>query len=195
MTAADPSVIGKTCPYCLTPFKPGAAVVSCLRCGMPHHRDCWQENGGCTTFGCLRQEAAAAPGTDARGEPDIDLAAIFAAEDRGQRNHSNLPVQAYRLDDAIPLGVVLFFIGGLILPYLALSSGYIARQTIASGGSALMASFWRHGAPASLVLLAVACFLTGVLILCGVRALRIAGVVLLCLSIGACLLPALGLLR
>jgi hypothetical protein len=48
----DASVIGKNCPYCQTPIKPGAPVTVCTSCGMPHHADCWQENHGCTTFGC-----------------------------------------------------------------------------------------------------------------------------------------------
>ena len=46
------TIIGKTCPYCQTPIKPGAPAVVCSACGMPHHADCWQENGRCTTFGC-----------------------------------------------------------------------------------------------------------------------------------------------
>ena len=27
-------------------------MVQCRACQVPHHRDCWEENGGCTTFGC-----------------------------------------------------------------------------------------------------------------------------------------------
>jgi len=58
--------VGKTCPYCQTPIKPGAAVSICSACGMPHHAECWQENGRCTTFGCNGRPAgsgtaAAAP--------------------------------------------------------------------------------------------------------------------------------------
>ena len=45
--------MGKTCPYCQAPFKDEADVVLCQTCNMPHHRDCWRENGNkCTTFGC-----------------------------------------------------------------------------------------------------------------------------------------------
>ncbi len=44
--------IGKTCPYCKTVFVPGDDVVVCSMCDMPHHKDCWAENGSCTTFGC-----------------------------------------------------------------------------------------------------------------------------------------------
>lgn len=27
-------------------------IVVCGTCEMPHHLSCWQENNGCTTFGC-----------------------------------------------------------------------------------------------------------------------------------------------
>ena len=29
-----------------------AEMVQCPGCGTPHHRDCWEENLGCTVFGC-----------------------------------------------------------------------------------------------------------------------------------------------
>ena len=45
--------IGKVCPYCKTQFAPGDDIVVCSDCDMPHHKDCWIENQGCTTFGCL----------------------------------------------------------------------------------------------------------------------------------------------
>lgn len=44
--------IGKTCPYCKTPLTEKDAVVVCNVCDMPHHLSCWQDNQGCTTFGC-----------------------------------------------------------------------------------------------------------------------------------------------
>ncbi|MHB0935559.1 MAG: RING finger protein [Armatimonadota bacterium] len=46
------TIVGKTCPYCQTPIKPNAAAVVCSACEMPHHAECWQENGRCTTYGC-----------------------------------------------------------------------------------------------------------------------------------------------
>lgn len=45
--------VGKICPYCKTEFKPDDEIVVCSKCDMPHHKDCWIENQGCTTFGCL----------------------------------------------------------------------------------------------------------------------------------------------
>ena len=47
-----PELAGKTCPFCKAPFMEGEAVVFCSHCEMPHHLECWKENGGCTTFGC-----------------------------------------------------------------------------------------------------------------------------------------------
>jgi len=44
--------IGKVCPYCKTPFTEDDEIVICSNCEMPHHKDCWIENTGCTTFGC-----------------------------------------------------------------------------------------------------------------------------------------------
>lgn len=44
--------VGKTCPYCKTQLKETDDVVMCSSCEIPHHKDCWIENQGCTTFGC-----------------------------------------------------------------------------------------------------------------------------------------------
>jgi hypothetical protein len=35
----------------------GPARIFCTACGTPHHEDCYQENGGCTVFGCARAPA------------------------------------------------------------------------------------------------------------------------------------------
>ena len=40
------------CPYCKTKLTSKDDVVFCSDCGMPHHKECWVENQGCTTFGC-----------------------------------------------------------------------------------------------------------------------------------------------
>jgi len=49
---ADNSITGRTCPYCQTPIKPGIPVVTCPACQIPHHKECWEESNGCTTYGC-----------------------------------------------------------------------------------------------------------------------------------------------
>ena len=47
------SFVGKHCPFCKTEFTATDDIVVCSDCDMPHHKDCWVENGGCTTFCCL----------------------------------------------------------------------------------------------------------------------------------------------
>lgn len=41
-----------SCPYCRSPFEDGEEVIACPGCATNHHADCFQENGGCTVFGC-----------------------------------------------------------------------------------------------------------------------------------------------
>jgi hypothetical protein len=40
------------CPYCQTPIAEDEEEVHCPACRTPHHRQCWQENGGCAVYGC-----------------------------------------------------------------------------------------------------------------------------------------------
>jgi len=40
-----------TCQICGSPIPPEARV-NCRRCGTPHHRDCWEFNGQCSTYAC-----------------------------------------------------------------------------------------------------------------------------------------------
>jgi len=45
------------CPYCQTPVAAGAKIINCPACGTPHHAECWEENGGCTVYGCRYEPA------------------------------------------------------------------------------------------------------------------------------------------
>ena len=58
--------IGKICPFCKTEIQEGDSVKVCPACNIPHHEDCWEENKGCTTFGCseLHYEAQHTNPTD-----------------------------------------------------------------------------------------------------------------------------------
>jgi hypothetical protein len=40
------------CPYCLCAVAPGDPVVVCPACGFTHHRECWDNLGGCAVEGC-----------------------------------------------------------------------------------------------------------------------------------------------
>ncbi len=67
----------EVCPYCRMPFDEKAPPkIYCTACGMPHHEDCYQENGGCTVFGCAR-----APADDPKLQvsySDLQAAAVSA---------------------------------------------------------------------------------------------------------------------
>jgi TM2 domain-containing membrane protein YozV len=41
------------CPYCRTAMAADdSSRIFCNGCGTPHHKECYEENGGCTLFGC-----------------------------------------------------------------------------------------------------------------------------------------------
>lgn len=44
--------VGGTCPYCRAEIFPTDRTRVCPACHTPHHADCWEENKGCTVFGC-----------------------------------------------------------------------------------------------------------------------------------------------
>jgi hypothetical protein len=56
--AASSETVGKTCPYDQFPISQSDNVIVCPECGVPHHTDCWHENGGCTTYGCARSPSS-----------------------------------------------------------------------------------------------------------------------------------------
>lgn len=60
------------CPYCRAPIGDETEILVCSGCGTPHHGDCFEENGGCTVFGC-----SAAPPAEPKlriGSPDLQQA-------------------------------------------------------------------------------------------------------------------------
>jgi len=66
------------CPYCRGQLNEATASLTiCLACGTPHHADCFEENAGCTVFGC----SAAPP-----AEPKLSIGAVEL--------HSPAPSQA-----------------------------------------------------------------------------------------------------
>ena len=66
------------CPYCRAPIgQDETQTVLCPGCGTPHHADCFDENGGCTVFGC-----SAAPAAEPKlsiAAPDLNAAGIAGA--------------------------------------------------------------------------------------------------------------------
>jgi hypothetical protein len=65
----------KTCPYCQSAIKQETDTIYCSDCGTPHHTECWDENGGCTTYGCTQN-----PVTKVETETGLDIGQIPVAE-------------------------------------------------------------------------------------------------------------------
>lgn len=56
--AAATASAGMTCPICHAAIAAGEAVTACDSCGQVHHRECWDEIGGCATYGCRSAPSA-----------------------------------------------------------------------------------------------------------------------------------------
>jgi len=44
--------VNRECPYCHRIIRADDNIVVCSKCGIAHHVECWNENHGCTTYGC-----------------------------------------------------------------------------------------------------------------------------------------------
>lgn len=65
-TQLKPGDPGSNCPICQTAIAVDDFVVTCPECHQVHHRECWSEVGGCSTYGCsqapeIDKSAATAP--------------------------------------------------------------------------------------------------------------------------------------
>ena len=40
------------CPVCCSPIEPNSDTVTCPNCKMVYHKECWNDNNGCATYGC-----------------------------------------------------------------------------------------------------------------------------------------------
>ena len=59
-----------SCPICQTVIADGEPVRNCPECSQAHHRDCWDEMGGCSIYGC-----PAAPTTEKEAPTSVPLSA------------------------------------------------------------------------------------------------------------------------
>ena len=50
--AAGFDLAGKLCSICQTNIIAGEGVLMCPYCGLPFHGECWDENRGCSAYGC-----------------------------------------------------------------------------------------------------------------------------------------------
>jgi hypothetical protein len=99
---------GKLCPYCKTVIQTGEDIKVCPACGMPHHQACWEENKGCTTFGCAEQHTNPA-------QPHPDVATTYQqGYTQPQPSPVNAVAQAVKSDKMVAIPII-FGIIGLVL--------------------------------------------------------------------------------
>jgi hypothetical protein len=61
------------CGVCHAEIRPGEADTSCMACDIRYHAECWEENGGCSTYGCPQVNSLINPPID---EPATAPAAV-----------------------------------------------------------------------------------------------------------------------
>ena len=97
---ADPRALGATCPICQTSIGADEASLVCPACDQVHHRECWNDVGGCATYGCEN-----APKSEKTAVADGALGGLgryqavpgLRRDDQGDR--AALPVLRHRFRD------------------------------------------------------------------------------------------------
>lgn len=75
------------CSVCQSPLLAGESITECPECGLTFHAECWQENMGCSAYGC-RQVGILDPEAQAHVVQEVDPeaqaaeAAILAAHEQ-----------------------------------------------------------------------------------------------------------------
>lgn len=138
---ASPDVVGKTCPYDQYPIASGDQVIVCPECGVPHHADCWLENGGCTTYGCIRAPSAqpvAQPAAYPRGVPSSGAYAQSPGVYQGlpqDQPLSGLGLMAAEIDRKATNALLYTLIGLPCCPVLSIVGFFLAISVFAALGN------------------------------------------------------------
>ncbi len=67
---------GALCSYCQKPIEKSEKPIMCPQCRAPHHQECWQENGGCSLYGCMDSPRHASGNKDGDWSPYPVLIAL-----------------------------------------------------------------------------------------------------------------------
>ena len=68
------------CPYCQTNIKESADKIICSECHTSHHKECWEENKGCTTYGCKNNPLTKHKSVDVGNETIGNIERMIEAE-------------------------------------------------------------------------------------------------------------------
>ena len=117
-------VATRTCSICQWKIEPNQSQVTCPACGLVFHEDCWNENRGCSAYGCSQ--------VNVLDKPD-DVEAVM--EEIGhpppvdQLRQHRLPWEFVLLAASVVgslLGLLVF--GAVALATMRVSGGYLLRQ-------------------------------------------------------------------
>lgn len=113
------------CGVCHSPILVGEAQTACPSCNLKFHVECWQENYGCSAYGCLQVNALAPPpDPSAEAEPAIDDATMDIAAPRTPWEYLLLGLSALgALASAFSFGVVSLIMMIWSVVYLSRSRG------------------------------------------------------------------------
>ena len=104
---------GPTCSVCQWDVEPQQVLQRCPDCGALYHRDCWQENNGCGSYGCAQVGAVAPQAVDApAGELELSPSSQHAAR------HA-VPLAAAVVGSVV--GILTFGVPALLAAFWALS--------------------------------------------------------------------------
>ena len=56
------------CPICYTLIQSGTEQTECPDCRQEYHRTCWDELGGCATYGCAKAVLGEKPAPTVRSQ-------------------------------------------------------------------------------------------------------------------------------
>jgi predicted amidophosphoribosyltransferase len=91
----------KTCPYCQSAIKQESDTIYCSDCGTPHHIECWEENRGCTTYGCSKNSVAeikTETGTDIGKRTLEEIEKIFQEEKKTKPKETDCKYCGKKID-------------------------------------------------------------------------------------------------
>jgi Prokaryotic RING finger family 1 len=126
----DAGSVGKPCPYCRFPLKSGMTAESCDACSTIHHRECWEEGGGCAVFGCVNAGVQAASPSPPSLPPPVTRSprtVVTPAAGAAARGFSLPPEYRFGIDLAgLPLEL------WLVIGLLAAAGLYLVQASLRS---------------------------------------------------------------
>jgi hypothetical protein len=114
--AAKPATATRQCSICQWAIEPSDAQTACPTCGLTFHTECWQENKGCSAYGCASVEVLADPSTET--EPAVAEAYVKEPPERfpvefamlgGSVICSMIGLLAFGVPSVLLAGVTLFY--------------------------------------------------------------------------------------